>query len=416
MNASPENYDSKGRFRIMKLELASSVCRRLTAFVFALGLLVAATPRAQAQTFSVIHNFTGGSDGGNPLAGFAIDAAGNFYGTTSAGGAYGAGTVFKVTAKGKVIVLYTFTGGTDGANPEAGLFVDATNGNLYGTTNAGGAYGAGTVFGVTAKGKETVLYSFTGKTDGANPQAPLIMNAVGNIYGTTSAGGLNGNGTVFKMGRKAGGWTEKVLYSFGSGTDGTIPVAGVIFDAAGNIYGTTSAGGSYGYGTVFQLKSSKSKWTENILHDFQNASDGAVPYSGLILDQSGNLYGAATEGGTDGGGTVFEMTPSKSSWTFTVLYSLPGWGISGTYRNLLLDASGNIYATTHCDGANNSGTIYELTQSGGTWTYTSLYVFTGGSDGQFSFSNLVFDKLGNLYGTTKQGGADGYGVIFKVKP
>jgi uncharacterized repeat protein (TIGR03803 family) len=402
----------------MKLRLKSAVGGRLMAFAFALGLLVAGaeTPRAQAQTFSVIHNFTGGSDGGNPLAGFAIDAAGNFYGTTSAGGASGEGTVFKVTAKGKETVLYTFTGGADGANPEAGLFVNATNGNLYGTTNAGGAYGAGTVFGVTAKGKETILYSFTGKTDGANPQAALVMDAKGNLYGTTFAGGIYGNGTVFKLGKKGGKWTEQALFSFSQDATGKLPLAGVTLDADGNLYGTTSAGGTYTNGNIFELKRSKSGWTEIILHNFENASDGAVPYGGLIFDQSGNLYGAATEGGTGGGGTIFELTPSNDSWTFTVLYSLPGWGVSGTYRNLLLDASGNIYATTHCDGDYNAGTIYELTQSGGTWTYTSLYVFTGGSDGQFSYSNLVFDKLGNLYGTTKQGGADGNGVIFKVKP
>ena len=399
-----------------KVGLKSSIGKRFMVFAFLLWLPVVLAPPAPAQTFSVIHNFTGGGDGGNSLAGFAVDAAGNFVGTTSAGGASGAGTVFKVTPRGKEIVLYTFTGGADGANPEAGLLVDAKTGNLYGTTNAGGAYSAGTVFEVTPKGNETVLYSFTGKTDGANPQAGLVMNATGLLYGTTSAGGSNNNGTVFRLGKKAGKWTENVLYSFSSGTDGTIPVSAVTFDAAGNLYGTTSAGGSYGYGTVFRLKRLKYKWTESILHHFQNASDGAVPYAGLILDQSGNLYGAATEGGTGGGGTVFELTSSNNTWTFTVLYSLPGWGISGTYRNLLFDASGNIYATTHCDGANNSGTIYELTQSGGSWTYTSLYVFTGGSDGQYSFSNLVFDKLGNLYGTTKQGGADGYGVIFKVKP
>jgi uncharacterized repeat protein (TIGR03803 family) len=386
------------------------------AFAFSVGLAVAASPRAQAQTFSVIHNFTGGSDGGNPLAGFAVDAAGNFVGTTSTGGASGAGTVFKVTARGKETVLYTFAGGTDGANPEAGLFINAATGNLYGTTNAGGAYGAGTVFEVTPRGKETVLYSFTGKTDGANPQAGVAMNATGMLYGTTSAGGIYGNGTVFELGRKGGKWIEQVLFSFSQDATGKIPVAGVTLDANGNLYGTTSAGGTYTNGNIFELTRSKSGWTETILHNFENASDGAVPYGGLIFDPSGNLYGTATEGGNNEGGTIFELTPANNSWTFNVLYSLPGWGVSGTYRNLLLDASGNIYATTHCDGDYNAGTIYELTQSGGTWTYTSLYVFTGGSDGQYSYSNLVFDKLGNLYGTTKQGGADGYGVIFQVKP
>jgi len=387
-------------------------------FAFLLGLAAIAIPPSHAQTFSVIHNFTGGSDGGNPLAGFAIDAAGYLYGTTNAGGASGMGTVFKVTGKGKEIVLHSFTGGADGANPESSLVMDVAR-NLYGTTIAGGASGAGTVFKIGAKGRETVLYSFTGQADGAKPEAALAMDAAGNLYGTTTAGGSNGNGTVFKLTvpKKANGkWKEKVLYSFGSGTDGTTPVSGVTLDSKGNIYGTASAGGSYGFGTVFELTLSKSGWTESILHDFQNSSDGAVPYAGLIFDKTGNLYGAATEGGTGGGGTVFELMPSSGGWTFNVIYGVAGWGISGTFRNVILDASGNIYATTHCDGANNSGTVYELTNSGGIWTYNSLYVFTGGSDGQFSFSNLVFDKYGNLYGTTNQGGGNGSGDIFKIKP
>ena len=403
---------------MMKLESMSSISERVLAFAFALGLATAAIPLSQGQTFSVVHNFTGGSDGGNPLAGFAIDATGNLYGTTNVGGASDAGTVFKITTKGNEIVLHSFAGGTDGANPQSSLVMDAA-GDLYGTTNGGGASGAGTVFKLTRYNKETVLYSFAGGTDGANPEAALTMDAAGNLYGTTTAGGSSGNGTVFRLRKHNGKWHEKVLYSFGSGTDGAMPVAGITLDAAGSLYGTTSAGGSYGYGTVFQLKLSKSGWQENVLYNFQLQSDGGVPYAGVVFDKSGNLYGAATEGGNggqNGGGTVFELTHSKSSWTFTLLYSLSGWGISGTYRNLLLDASGNIWATTHCDGANSAGTVYELTSSGGIWNYTSLYVFTGGSDGLFSFSNLVFDQQGNLYGTTNLGGANGYGVVFKIKP
>jgi uncharacterized repeat protein (TIGR03803 family) len=400
----------------MKLELTTTF--RKGAFVLALGLVVAATPRAQAQTFSVLHSFTGGSDGGTPLAGFAIDTAGTLYGTTSTGGASGIGTVFKISAEGTETVLHSFSSGTDGANPQGSLLRDAA-GDLYGTTFGGGASGAGTVFKVGPHGKETVLYSFKAGTDGANPEAGLAIDAAGNLYGTTTAGGPNGNGTIFKLTKKPEKWTEKVLYSFGSGTDGAIPVAGVTLNAAGSLYGTTSAGGTYGYGTVFQLKDSKSGWKEDILHNFELQSDGGVPYAGLVFDQSGNLYGAATEGGDGGqigGGTVFELTPTKGSWTFTVINSLAGWGISGTFRDLLLDSSGDIYATTHCDGANDAGTVYELTPSAGTWTYNSLYVFTGGSDGLFSFSNLVSDKNGNLYGTTRGGGTDGSGVVFKVEP
>lgn len=385
------------------------------ALAFALGLPLGAIPCAQAQTFSVIHNFTGGSDGGNPLAGLTIDSAGNLYGTTNIGGASNAGTVFKVNVDGEKTVLYSFDGKPDGANPESSLIMDSA-GNLYGTTFAGGASGLGTVFEVSTSGTETVLHSFTGKPDGEQPEAGLAMDAAGNLYGTTSLGGTHGNGTAFELAKNGGTWTESVLFDFSQNATGKIVVAGVTLDAAGNLYGATSAGGTYGQGAVFELKPSKSGWVESILHNFVDATDGAVPYGGLIFDNSGNLYGAAAGGGTGGGGTVYKLTPTASGWTFTVLYNLAGWGASGTYRDLLLDASGNIYATTHCDGVKGWGTVYELTESDGAWTYNSLYAFTGGSDGQFSFSNLVFDQQGNLYGTTKQGGADKYGVIFKVEP
>jgi uncharacterized repeat protein (TIGR03803 family) len=400
----------------MKPGSISAPVKQMLQFAFVLGLAAVVIPQTPAQTFKVIHNFTGGSDGGNPLAGFTIDTVGNLYGTTNAGGASGSGTVFKITRNGTQVVLHNFTGGTDGANPQASLLMDAA-GNLYGTTTAGGASGAGTAFRVTGKRRETVLYNFTGSTDGASPIAALSMDAAGNLYGTTTAGGSSGKGTVFKLAApKKQGRRETVLYSFGSGTDGAIPVAGVNFDVSGNLYGTTSAGGTYGYGTVFQLKPSKSGWTENILYNFQGGNDGDVPYAGLIVDPSGNLYGAATGGGTGAGGTIFELSPSKGGWLFTVLYNISGWALSGPFRNLMMDTSGNLYGTTHCDGTYQQGTVYKLTPSSGTWTYTSLYVFTGGTDGYYSFSNMVFDKKGNLYGTTGYGGTNGSGVAFKVKP
>ena len=389
------------------------------ALAFVLGIVPIA-PRAQAQSFSVIYSFTGGSDGANPLAGFLIDRLGNLYGTASAGGNSGAGVVFKLSPTGQETVLHNFAGGTDGANPQSRLVADKA-GNLYGTTYAGGISNSGTVFKISFKGQESVLYSFKGGADGAMPVAGLAIDKAGNLYGTTTAGGTSGNGTVFKLAVPSlpgGAWTEDVLYSFGTGTDGTIPVAGVTLDAYGDLYGTTSAGGTYGYGTVFQLKRSASIWTENVLHEFAMGTDGGVPYSGVVWDASGNLYGASTEGGGEagsGGGTVFELTHTSSGWTFTVLYDLSGWGISGSFRNLLLK-SGKIYATTHCDGAYNAGTVYELTQLNGTWTYKSLYVFTGGVDGLYSFSNLVADQAGNLYGTTNEAGANGLGDVFKVTP
>jgi uncharacterized repeat protein (TIGR03803 family) len=201
---------------------------------------------------------------------------------------------------------------------------------------------------------------------------------------------------------------EKILYSFGTGTDGSAPVAGVTLSSAATLLGTTSAGGTTGYGTVFELTSSGGVWKETIVHEFADGDDGAVPYGGLIAGKGGVFYGAATEGGTGGGGTIYELTPvTGGGWNFTLLYSNPGWGISGEFRDLMLDSAGNIYGTTHCDGDYDAGTVYELTAA--SWSYNSLYVFTGGTDGLYVFSNLVLVK-GKLYGTTNQGGANGFGV------
>jgi uncharacterized repeat protein (TIGR03803 family) len=402
----------------MKLRWISR-SRGLLVFALELGVLVAVSPGAPAQTFKVMHSFSGGTDGAGPLAGLTMDSAGNLYGTTSEGGDLGHGTVFKLTSKGQKTVLYSFAAGEDGADPEAGLILIGTN--LYGTTFEGGTGGRGTVFEVTTAGKETVLYRFASAANGAHPEATLARDAAGNLYGTTLDGGKSGKGVVFKLthpATAAGTWSEKVLYSFRTGGDGANPVAGVTFDPAGNLYGTTSAGGTYGHGTVFQLAPSTSAWTERILHSFALESDGGVPYAGIVVDAKRNLYGAASDGGggaSAGGGTVFELTPSGSTWNFKVLYRLAGWGISGSFRNLLL-ASGKIFATTHCDGSHTAGTVYELTPGASTWTYRSLHVFTGGADGLFSFSTLVLDAQGNLYGTTNEGGAYGDGVVFKVTP
>ncbi len=382
----------------------------LTAIV--MGMAAILSLPAQAQTFSVLHNFSGGNDGGGPLAGFVVDAAvQNAYGTTNAGGKYEQGVVFRFSQHGET-VLHQFTGGADGGNPQASLIMDAA-GNLYGTTNAGGSHGFGVVYKLTSKG-ETVLYNFAGGTDGANPQARLVMDASGNLYGTTAAGGAYSLGTAFEI----SGTSETVLHSFGQGTDGAVPVSGLTLDASGNLYGTASVGGAGGYGTVFQLTNSGSGWSEITLHDFALGSDGGTPYGGLVMDKSGNLFGTSTQGGEadGGGGAIFELSLANGSWTFSTVYDLDGWGISGTFRDLLLDAAGNIYGTTHCDGANDAGTVYKLTPSNGVYSYTSLYVFTGGKDGQYSFSNLVSDKHGNLYGTMNGGGVKGDGVIFMVKP
>ena len=400
----------------MRLESRRSG-RYLLALALVLGLATTASPSACAQTFRIVYSFTGKEGGANPVSGLVVDN-GNLYGTARARGASGGGVVYEINGVTHAeSVIYNFKGGADGADPEARLLL--RGGNLYGTTlSGGGKANAGTVFEVTPTGHETVLYRFNGE-DGAAPMAVLAADSSRNLYGTTSSGGASGKGTVFELiaPTVAGGaWTEQVLYSFG-GPDGATPVAGVTFDEAGSLYGTTSAGGRYGYGTVFQLTPSTSGWTENILHEFELESDGGVPYAGISIDSLGNLYGAATEGGeggTNGGGTVFELKPSNGGWTFEVIYGLKGWKISGTFRNLLL-LSGNIYATTHCDGAPVAGTVYEFSPSGDTWNYTSLHVFTGGSGGLYSISSPVLFN-GKLWGTTQLGGENGFGTVWAVTP
>jgi uncharacterized repeat protein (TIGR03803 family) len=410
----------------MKHESISAICERVLTFGLVLALAIVATPRTQAQTFNVLYNFTNATDGSGPVAGLTVDNQGNLYGTAQVGGV-GYGTAFELqrsSSSWTFVPLYSFQSGTDGAAPMARLIFGA-KGRLYGTTTQGGA-GYGTVFkliglaSVKAPATETVLYSFMGGTDGAQPSAgDLILDKAGNIYGTTTYGGASGNGTVYKLTaprKRNAKWTESVVYAFGQGTDGANPVAGVTFDAAGNLYGTTSAGGAYGYGIVFELTPSGSGWTESILYNFTGGNDGGTAYGGVIFDQSGNLYGAAISGGTGTGGTVFEMTPSSSGWTYNVLYNIPGWTVSGPFRTIMMDASGTLYVTTHCDGSYGEGSAFKLTPSNGTWTYSDLYDFTGGSDGKFVISDLTFDTNGNLYGTTQQGGANGYGVIFEVTP
>jgi uncharacterized repeat protein (TIGR03803 family) len=367
----------------------------------------------QAQTFKVVHNFTGGVDGANPLNGLMISSTGTMYGTASAGGANNNGTVFAVSPAGALKVLYAFKGGSDGSTPQSFLIEDS-GGRLYGTTSAGGAYGGGTVFRI-AGSKETILYNFGSASDGSAPLGGLIFDSAGNLYGTTSAGGASGNGTVFMLSPKGSSWTETILYNFGTGTDGAIPYAAVALDSAGDVLGTTSAGGTYSYGTVFELSKANS-WAETIVYNFEDQDDGAVPYAGLIADGLGNFYGAATEGGSQGGGTIFELTPSGASWNFSAIQSVPGWGISGSFRDVMLDSNGTIYATTHCDGSYDAGTVYQLVPGGGgTWDYTLLYTFTGGTDGLYSYSNLVINH-GKLFGTTKLGGSYGNGVVFVVVP
>jgi len=367
--------------------------------------VVAASHAAQAQTYSVLYGFTG-SGGALPFAGVIRDAAGNLYGTTFGGGAFGNGTVFKVETTGKETVVYSFTGGGDGAGPQAGLTRDNA-GTLYGTTWAGGTSGYGTVFKVNKTGKETVLYSFTGNgNDGARPYGGVIRDAAGNLYGTTFRGGASGLGTVFKVAKRK----ETVLHSF-TGADGENPYASVIRDAAGNLYGTTSGGGAFGYGAVFKVgKTGK----ETVLYSFTvNGNDGTSPFGGVIRDAAGNLYGTTALGGASAKGTVFKVDKTGKE---TVLYSFTGTGNDGAnpIMGLIRNKAGDLYGTTMAGGSSNAGTVYKVDSTG---KETVLYDLNGGTDGaQPGYGHLVQDGKGNLYGTASTGGSGGDGTVFKLTP
>jgi uncharacterized repeat protein (TIGR03803 family) len=412
--------------------------------------------------FSLLHNFTGPPDGANSAARLVEDAAGNFYGTASEGGITGGacggpgcGTVFKVDQSGNETVVYSFAGPPDGATPLASLISDAT-GNMYGTTSQGGTANLGTVFKLDSAGTETVLYSFTGEPDGAVPMAGLVRDPAGNFLGTTSAGGAAGAGTVFKVDSSG---KESVLYSFTGEADGSQPMAGLILDEKGNAYGTTFAGGTSGpcagvkrgksavpatCGVVFELDTSGS---ESVLYSFTGEPDGAGPAGDLVRDAAGNLYGTTVAGGMicytiapplpgQGPstefycGTVFKLDPTGKE---TLLHSFRGAPDGANPDGvLILDAAGGLYGTSSDGGAGSCtvtsglqgfvnkgcGSVFEVNSAGNA---TTLYSFTGTGLDWAPKAGLALDPSGNLFGTTTQGGVlggqcgtYGCGVVFEL--
>jgi uncharacterized repeat protein (TIGR03803 family) len=409
----------------------------LIMVIVTVTLLVTGT-HATAQQETVLLSFNG-LGGSGPLDGLIFDAAGNLYGTTNQGGAYApnsGGTVFQLTPKagGGWIqnVLHSFGASGDGAFPSAGLVADAS-GNLYGTTPTGGAYNNGTVFELkltTSGWTELILHNFNNNgRDGFNPSAGLIFDDSGNLYGTTRFGGpytcaVSGCGTVFELTPQADGrWTEKILHSFGqTSTDGYQPLAGLIFDASGNLFGTTYFGGAFFEGTVFELtRRPNGTWLERIPHHFNaNGTDGFNPAAGLVLDAAGNLYGTTYQGGHNLG-TVFKLTPKTGvGWTETILHAFGNSAGTDGYNpvsGLILDSAGNLYGTTPVGGSNNVGIVFKLTPAAGSWTETVLHTFNAdGTDGYNSYAGLVFDSSGNLYGTTNIGGTVRDGTVFEITP
>jgi len=384
-----------------------------------LALLFSAVPSARAQTLTTLYSFTGGADGSEPQADLIMDGQGNLYGATPSGGAYNCGTVFELTVSGAFELLSTFAGGTDGCGPLAALTRD-NQGNLYGATFWGGAYGGGTVFMVTPSGVKTVLHNFTAGGEGAQPQSTVVLDAQGNLYGTTIGGGTCGHGTVFELTPSG---TATALHRFNCPasiirtTDGANPEAGVMFDSQGNLYGTTTYGGVYGAGTVFKVTPNKRQWNTE-LYNFTGGGDGRQPHSGVVVDTQGNVYGTTMFGGDSydcslgGCGTVFQITPSGTEKVLHTFTAPPDghWPTS----DLVLDAQGNLYGTTAYGGAYDyTGTVFMVTPSG---TEKVLYSFSGGADGGGPWGGLVRDAQGNLYGTTYSGGTYGYGTVFKLTP
>jgi uncharacterized repeat protein (TIGR03803 family) len=378
---------------------------RLTCFFV---LLAVCGQLARAQTETVIYSFIGGSSGDYPESGLLLDTQMNLYGTAD-GGDNLAGVIYKLTPGGAEKVLLTMTG-TIGNGP-FGTLIHGSHGELYGTAFEGGSFGQGTVFELTTSGTALVLYNFTGGPDGDQPQAGVVRDQQGNLYGTTPYGGLGTGkhgytfGVVYEI--TASG-KQLVLYRFKGGADGYLPWSGVIRDPEGNLYGPCQ-GGAYNEGAIFEVNA---KGEKTLLYSFTGASDGYEPISSSLLrDAAGNLYGTAGGGGDYDGGTVYKLTPSGQ---LSVLHAFAG-GTDGRSPTgtLVLDGEGNLYGVTILGGTYNCGTVYKVTPDG---TETVLYTFTCGSDGAFPVNGLVSDSQGNLYGAAPYGGAYNLGAVFKVVP
>jgi uncharacterized repeat protein (TIGR03803 family) len=320
----------------------------------------------------------------------------------------------------QVLLLFGASAPDAGDNPVTGLTFDQS-GNLYGSTIGGGLYPNGTVFEMTNSGgvwAYTIAYNFGSiPHDGYYSASPLVFDADGNLYGTTQQGGTHGEGTVFQLVRSQSGvWTENQLYSFQGGTDGAYPQGNIALDSEGNIYGTTTSGGSssgYGYGTVFQVApAGNGTWRERLLHRFTGGIDGNFPYGGLTIDGSGNLFGTTMDGGAEGYGVVFELIRSGNARQMRIIHTFDSCASSQPFGNLIVDASGNLYGTT----AQCGGSVFEMTPVSSSWRFHTLYTFSGETAPIFPYDGVVRDSSGNLYGTSYFGGTQNEGTVFEVSP
>jgi len=395
--------------------------------------------QAWADPETVLWNFNlANGNAGNPFANNLISNGLNFYGVTWEGGNYpgclnGCGTVFELSPNSdggwNETLLYSFdpVNGSDGSNPVGGLVRDR-QGNLYGATYFGGSStncnnGCGTIFELTPSSSgwtETVLYSFTGNADGNYPYSTLAMDGEGNLYGTAYGGGSDALGTVYELSASSTGmWVLTTLHSFTGGPDGSYPEGAVVFDMMGNLCGTTSGGGPYGYGSVYQLSRGLNGWTEKILHGF-DVTDGASPaWVSVTMDKAGNLYGTTQDGGANNTGTVWELVYS-ANYAEIVLHSFgPKGGKDGNYpwAGVMISRDGTLYGTTVQGGTDDWGIIFALTKSSSrNWTERILHSFTGGDDGGQPSGGLLYGDNDRQYGIAGAGGSDGVGVVFEMAP
>ena len=390
-------------------------------------------PGATNYRYRVIHNFnplTG--DGFAPESSLVMDGDGSLYGTTVGGGSRcdnsGCGIVYKLTASpGNTwteTIVHDFNR-LDGAWPYAPLTFDA-NGVLYGVTSRGGNYDAGVLFrlvpGSDGEWQHSVLHYFS-RQSGGEPWAGILLDNLGHYYGSTSSGGRNDAGMLF-TGTSNNIHPTSVMHDFGTGLDGAHSFGSLVADASGNFYGVTQAGGDYGFGTVFEMRRDPigGDWTEIILHSFQGASDGANPFAGLTFDAAGNLYGTTASGGNADSGTVFKLSHQGETWNESILHVFTGQYDGGTpYGQLVFDRQGNLYGTTNAGGPRGAGTVFRLSPlPNGTWVETVLYGFAGRSEGGWPGAGVLLDNVGNIFGTAVLGGNSGdpdhSGVVFELSP
>ena len=409
--------------------------RSLLCYVLLVSLSMMLRPAsAAASTETILYSFNSGTDASDPSAALIFDSAGNLYGTCKTGGTHLQGAIFKLTPQQgggwTETVLYNFTGGSDGSAPQGALVMDSA-GNLFGTTSDAGVGFRGTIFELSPVGggwQETTLHGFTGSGgDGSYPQGALTLDSAGNLYGVTLQGGTSNWGTVFELSPVVGGYSYQTLCNFSGGLDGKQPQAGLIFDGFGNLFGTTGLGGKANHGVVFELSTGVGGvWTQAVLYRFRAGNDGSEPVASVTFDPAGNLYGTTIAGGNTGCsglgcGTVFELSPDGTGgWNEKVIHRFTG-GTSGAtpYANVIFDASGNLYGTTQQGGGSNGGgTVFALLPNGSDgWSARGLHRFSAFlGDGYSLFGGLILDGVGNLYGTSQGGGSSGFGTVFEITP